>query len=253
MAKLPIALQLYSLSLDDVIEHELPGMLEAVGKMGYDGVEFSGYHNHSAKELRSMLDNAGLKVAGTMLYSLEELLGDEFKRTVELNHILGNQILIVYDFAESRRDSLAAWQDACALFNEFAERLRPEGMRIGHHYRNIVDEWPPVDGEMPWEIFGDNTSADVIMQLDTSAAVLSGFDPVSYLERYPGRSTTIHLKNVHRLGEDTSGSKTRWDDIFRICESTGGTEWYVIEQESHPWSRLETVERCLKAMRAIGK
>jgi hypothetical protein len=26
-----------------------------------------------------------------------------------------------------------------------------------------------------------------------------------------------------------------------------------IEQEAHPWSRLETVERCLKAMRAIGK
>jgi sugar phosphate isomerase/epimerase len=252
MKKLPIALELYSLSLDDSIEHELPGMLEAVGKMGYDGVEFSGYHNHGAKELRSILDNAGLKVAGTH-HSLEDLLNDEFKRTVELNHILGNKILIVYNFAESRRNSLAAWRDTCALFDELAEKLKPEGMRIGHHYRNTVDEWPPVEGEMPWEIFGDNTSADVIMQLDTSAALSSGIDPVSYLERYPGRSTTIHLKGVYQLAEDPSKSKTRWDDIFRICESTGGTEWYIIEQEAHPWPRLETVERCLKAMRAIGK
>ena len=63
MATIPIALQLYSIRHD--CEKDLPGTLEAVAKMGYDGVEFAGYYGRSAGELRKLLDDLGLRVAGT--------------------------------------------------------------------------------------------------------------------------------------------------------------------------------------------
>ena len=44
---------------------DLPGTLAAVAKMGYTGVEFAGYYDRNAKELRTMLDDLGLKCCGT--------------------------------------------------------------------------------------------------------------------------------------------------------------------------------------------
>ena len=45
MARIPIALQLYSIRHD--CEKDLPGTLKAVARMGYDGVEFAGYYGYS--------------------------------------------------------------------------------------------------------------------------------------------------------------------------------------------------------------
>src|ERR1035438_10540160 len=50
--KIPVGLQLYSLR--EQCKTDLPGMLTAVSKIGYRGVEFAGYHGRSAKELRQL-------------------------------------------------------------------------------------------------------------------------------------------------------------------------------------------------------
>ena len=70
---IPIALQLYSIRHD--CERDLPGTLQAVAQMGYDGVEFAGYYGRSAEELRAMLDDLGLAVAGTHI-GIDTLLGE---------------------------------------------------------------------------------------------------------------------------------------------------------------------------------
>jgi len=104
MTSIPIALQLYSIRHD--CEKDLPGTLEAVAKMGYDGVEFAGYYGRSAKELRQMLDDLGLRVAGTHI-RLPTLQGDALAETVAFNRDLGNRFLIVSSLAEERRSSFA--------------------------------------------------------------------------------------------------------------------------------------------------
>ena len=63
MSRIPIALELYSVR-EDAAE-DTTGTLEAVAKMGYEGVEFAGYYGHSAEDLRKMCDDLGLQVIGT--------------------------------------------------------------------------------------------------------------------------------------------------------------------------------------------
>ena len=46
MARIPIALQLYSVRKD--CEADLPGVLKQVAEMGYEGVEFAGYYGRTA-------------------------------------------------------------------------------------------------------------------------------------------------------------------------------------------------------------
>ncbi len=250
MARIPIGLQLYSVRED--CARDLPGTLEAVAKMGYEGVDFAGYYDRSADELRRMLDDLGLKVAGTHI-RLDTLLGDELERTVEFERTLGNKFLIVPGLPEERRCCRDAWLETAEIFNEIAERLKPHGMKTGYHNHHI--EFTPMEGEMPWDTFFGNTSDDVVMQMDTGNALHGGADPVPFMERYPGRADTVHLKEYSATNDKAliGEGDTRWDDFFRLCESTGGTEWYIVEQESYAYPPLECVERCLKALKEMGK
>src|SRR5439155_26936377 len=102
VAKIPIALQLYSVRED--CARDLPGTIAAVAKMGYAGVEFAGYYDRSAAELRKLLDDHSLRCAGTHT-GLNTILGDELDRTIEFNRTIGNRYLIVPGLPKERRDS----------------------------------------------------------------------------------------------------------------------------------------------------
>src|ERR1051325_10221058 len=87
MARIPIALQLYSVRHD--CAQDLPGTLKAVARMGYEGVEFAGYYGRSAQELRTMLDDLGLKCAGTHT-PIPTVLPDQMESTAEFARTLGH-------------------------------------------------------------------------------------------------------------------------------------------------------------------
>jgi sugar phosphate isomerase/epimerase len=250
MAKIPIGLQLYSVRED--CARDLPGTIKAVAEMGYVGVEFAGYYERSAAQLRKMLDDNGLKCCGTHI-GIETLLGDQLKRTVEFNQTIGNRFLIVPGLPEEYRNSREAWRKTAHVFSDIAEKLKPLGMRTGYHNHTI--EFQPLDGETPWDTFFGNARPDVVMQFDTGNAMHGGADPVPYLERYPGRATTVHLKEYSKAGKPAliGEGDVPWRRVFELCEKSGGTEWYIVEQEVYAMPPLECVKLCLENLRKMGK
>lgn len=250
MTRIPIALQLYSVRED--CARDLPGTLEAVARMGYEGVEFAGYYGYEATALRRMLDDLGLKVAGAHV-GIDTLLGDELERSVEFHKTLGNRFLIVPGLPEARRNARAAWLETARLMNEIAERLRPHGMSTGYHNHHI--EFQPLDGELPWDTFFGNTRPEVIMQFDVGNALHGGADAATFLKRYPGRAVTVHVKEFSQTNDKAliGEGDVAWDEIFHLCETIGGTEWYIVEQESYAYSPLECVDRCLQNLKRMGK
>ena len=250
MPNIPIALQLYSVRED--CKQDLPGALKAVADMGYDGVEFAGYYDRAAEELRTMLDDLGLICCGSHL-GLDTLLGDELMKTVEFNKTLGNPFLICPGLPEERRNSRTAWLETAGVFNEISAKVRPLDMWTGYHNHHI--EFTEMDGELPWDTFFGNTDKDVVMQLDTGNALHGGADVVPFLERYPGRALTVHLKEYSTSNDKAiiGEGDIRWDEIFTLCETTGATQWYIVEQESYAYPPLECVDKCLKKLREMGK
>ena len=251
MAKIPIAIQLFSIRED--CARDLPGTLEAVANMGYDGVEFAGYHGRSANELRKMLDDLKLKVAGTHLW-IETLLGDEFDKTIEFNRILGNKFLIVPAFPEDKRKSKSGWLEMAQIMNEIAVKLRPEGMRVGYH--NHAIEFQQLEGEMPWDTFFGATVRDVVMQLDTGNAIGGGLTPdgiLAIIKKYPGRANTIHLREFSSTNDRAiiGEGDIKWKELFSLCQTIGGTEWYVVEQGSKTLPPLECARRCIQNLRKM--
>lgn len=248
--KIPIALELYSVRKE--CAQDTAGTIQAVAKMGYRGVEFAGFYGKDAKTLRKILDDCGLKCCGSHT-PLPDLLGDKLQKTIEFNQTLGNKFLIVPGLPKDRTASRQAWLDTAKLFNELSDKVAPQGMCVGYHNHTI--EFKPFDGELPWDTFFGNTRKEVIMQFDTGNAMHGGGDATVFLKKYPGRAVTVHCKPFSNakpdaiIGED----ELPWKDIFQLCETIGNTEWYIVEYERPNVPALEAVEKCLLAMKQMGK
>ena len=227
--KIPFGLQLYSVREECAKDPE--GTITAVAKMGYKAVEFAGYHGRDAKALRKLLDDTGLKCCGTHI-GLDTLLGDNLPKTIEFNQTLGNKFLIVPSLPGKYTKSRQGWQEAADVFNELADKVKPHGMRVGYHNHSI--EFKPLEGELPWDTLFNRTKKEVAIQFDTGNGVAQGGDPLKFLKRNPGRVASVHVKPYSKskpnalIGDD----EQNWPEIFRLCETVAGVEWYIIEYES---------------------
>jgi sugar phosphate isomerase/epimerase len=249
MSNHKIAVQLYAVR--DACAEDLPGTLERIARMGYNGVEFAGYYGYTAQDLRKMLADNGLKVAGSHV-AIEHLLEDEFEKTVEFHLALGNKYLIVPYLGNYVKGTRESWLDAAHLVDAISQRLTPHGLRTGYHNHGI--EFELIDGETPWDTFFGNTRPEVVMQIDVGNSLqMGGVDAVPYLERYPNRAATVHFKDYKPgnpnviIGE----GDVRWSEVFRLCEQSS-TEWYIVEQEAESIPSLDCADRSLKALRDMG-
>ncbi len=244
---IPVGVQLYSVRQEAA--KDLPGVLAEIAKMGYKGVEFAGYYGWEKrpKELRKLLDDNGLKCCGTHT-GLNTLQGDALKATAELHTILGNPYLIAPSLnAEDEED----WMALAETFNEIADKAAELGMQVGYHAH--AGDFRKLGDTTPWEIFFDNTRKDVIMQLDTGNCMAGNGNPVAILKKYPGRSVTVHLKeHGGPKGAVIGQGDMPWKETFEVCESTGGTLWYIVEHETGEVP-LESVRGCIEGLRKMGR
>jgi len=246
--RIPVGLQLYSVRRE--AEKDLAGVIAQVAEMGYEGVEFAGYYGWSSEKIRKLLDQHGLKCCGTHA-QLPSLLGDEFAATVEFNKTIGNKYLIAPGIPGNMRpDSKAAWVLFARLMSEIAHKAGEHGMRAGYH--NHDWEFKPLGKDIPWEVFAANSDKSVVLQVDIGHILRAGADPAKSMERYPGRLTTVHVKDFSKTKRDplVGEGEVDWPAMFRICQGAGGAEWYIIEDESasQPLQRVKADLQNLKRL-----
>jgi len=249
--KIPIGLGLWSVRQQ--CEKDLPGVLKAIGEMGYDGVEFAhSYYGHEAPAIRKLLDDNGLACCG-MHMGLPMLDGEAFDATVKIHKTLGTPYLIIASLPRRNTESVQALVETGKKFNALSKKLADHGMKIGYHCHG--GDFEPVEGKIPWVVFGENTDPEVILQLDIGNAIGGGGDAIAMLKHFPGRSISVHLKeHGGPAGAVIGEGDVNWKEVFQICESTGGTKWYVVEDETREGPEsIEAVRRCLQSLRKMGK
>jgi sugar phosphate isomerase/epimerase len=247
-AKIPVGLQLYSVRNE--CAKDLAGTIAAVAKMGYQGVEFAGYYETSAKDLRKLLDDHGLRCCGTHT-AFDTLSDANLAATIEFNQILGNRFLIVPYLAVEGDHARQTWLDYAARFNVLADKVKTHGMWVGYH--SHAGDFKPIEGVMPWDLFFGNTRVEVCMQIDTGNTRDGGGDPIAFLKKYPSRSRTIHLKEYSATNKNAilGEGDIPWQTVFTLCETTGNTEWYIVEEEKEAYPPLTAVDLCLKNYRKL--
>jgi sugar phosphate isomerase/epimerase len=246
--KIPLGLQLYTVR--EECKKDFAGTIAKVAKMGYNGVEFAGFYDKPAKDVRKMLDDNGLLCFGSHT-AIDLLSNEKLAATMEYNKTIGNKFVIVPYLERKQLTTKAAWLEKAKTFNELADKTRAEGVHIGYHAHQ--GDFEKIDGETPWDILFGNTPKEICMQLDTGNCMQGGGDPVAILKKYPGRSLTIHLKEYSKTNKKAliGEGDVKWKEIFEVCESTGGTQYYILEEESGAYPPLESAEKSLKNFKKI--
>jgi len=244
---IPVGLQVYSVRV--AAEKDLAGTLAKVATMGYEGVEFAGWYGHSAKDIRKILDDNGLVCCGS--HTPWEALADaKLADTIAFNKTIGNKYLVCPWLKPDEANPKQMWLTYAKRFNELAQKVKSHGMQVGYH--NHAHDFAPVDGTTGWDLLASNTSKEVILQIDTGNALDGGGDPLVYLKRYPGRATTIHIKEHSKTNPKAliGEGDINWAEVLRLCRS-GGTKWYIIEEEKEGLDPLTAVDQSLKNFKKL--
>jgi sugar phosphate isomerase/epimerase len=246
-----ISLQLYSIRGD--CGKDFDKALAEVAEMGFDAVEFAGYHKYDgdAQGLRKQLDSLGLKVCGTHI-GTGTLVGDALMKTVDFHKTIGCKYLIVP--GDGRFSQTDGSKELAEIFNKAAEQLKKVDMYCGYH--NHTHEFKKDGDTTYWELFAQRTCDDVVLQQDVGWTTTAGQDAAALIRKYPGRSKIIHCKPavVGGAGKPIIGEDSvKWAEIITACKEAGGTEWLTVEQEAYlpNTSPMECVKLSLAGLKSI--
>ena len=257
--KRPLGIELYAVRGE--LTKDLPATLRAVAEIGYEVVEFyAPYFQWTpvyAKEVRTMMDDLGLKCFSTHNHLISFTPGDGMARAIELNQILGARHLVLSSAGREPRGA-DAWKKLCEQLTEATNQLLPHGLTAGFH--NHQTEWVKVDGDLRiMDLIAANTPKEFVLQFDVGTCMEAGADPVAWIKANPGRIKSLHLKDwAPGADADQKGYRvlfgegvTPWAEIITAAEAVGGVEFYLMEQEGSRYSEFDTARRCLESWKAL--
>lgn len=222
-----IGMELYTVR--SLTAKDLAGTLAQLAKIGYKEVEFAGYFNHPAPEIRSMLDQDGLTAPAVHVAITDiENQGD---KTFGDAKTIGHQWIVVASLPRGQRETADDWKKVAARFNAAGEKVKAAGFRFGFHNHN--DVFKKVGDDLPIDILMRETDPSLVSyEMDVYWVVNGGGNPVELLQRYPGRFTLLHLKDSmgapeHKMADVGAGTI----DFKTILARAKGVEHYFVERD----------------------
>ncbi|MGB2591672.1 MAG: sugar phosphate isomerase/epimerase [Candidatus Acidiferrum sp.] len=187
-----VGLQLYT------VRNEMPkdfeGTIAKVAETGYKEVEFAGYFDHSAKDVRAIVDKNGLTAPSTHIGY--DLLENKLPEMIEVAHVIGHKY-IVCPWIDEKQRTADGWKRAAELFNKTGEATEKAGIQFCYHNHSF--EFSPVeglDGKGAYDFLLAETNPKYVkMEMDLCWISVAGKDPVSYFNKYPGRFPMVHVKD----------------------------------------------------------
>lgn len=239
MSRIPVALQMYTLR--DAAAKDFPGTLREAARIGYEGIELAGTGGMTARDLKELLGDLGLRIAGSHV-GLADLEGN-LMAALDYNAELGNPYIVCPWLPEDRRGSASAYASLGALFNRVGEACQTRGMTFCYH--NHAFEFDVFDGKPGLDILFESSDPKLVQaELDTYWVQFGGHDPVAYLRKLSGRAPLVHLKDMtgdaSRTFAELGQGVMDWDAILPAC-AEAGAKWLIVEQDSCQRPPLESV------------
>lgn len=205
------SVQLYSVR--DAISHDLQGAIARIADIGFTQVEPYDFVE-SADQLEVAFAATGVTAPSAHAPVIDS---DEPARTFEAANRLG--ITTVIDpFIPSER-----WQSAddvkaiAERVSTLAEEAARHGLRFGYHnhqweFTNVVD------GRPAYELFVEQISAEVVLEVDTFWATVGGADVPALLRGLGERVQLLHIKDG-KAGGDIATSLPSSDSALVVPEA----------------------------------
>jgi sugar phosphate isomerase/epimerase len=236
--KLPLGFQVWTIR--EQLIKDFAGTLKMMAGLGYQCVEMCsppGYESSGfgplmklkAKEMRQIINDAGLAFESTH-YGMDELrksLGERIEFAAES----GQKQMILSSFGLPQKATMSDWMKAADELNKFGVETKKSGIQMGFHNHN--GEFAEIEGKLIYDALLKQFDPELVKMQFQVAVISIGFKAATYFEKFPGRFISAHLadwspaekKNVI-LGKGV----VDWKEFFASIEK-GGVKNVFVEMD----------------------
>lgn len=244
--KRPLGVQLYTVRKQ--AEKDLPGVLAAIRKIGYEKVEtYWNVYTHPAPELKQLINDHGLRVpSGHFNY-------DGLEGKFDYAAALGVEYMICPMLPKKGWNSLDSFKKAADQFNLWGEQAKKRGMRLGFHNHNYefrdLSKAPKgvvtSGGAIGFDTLMSRTDPSLVcLEMDCYWITQAGRDPLEMFKTLGNRIEMLHLKDrkpgfppsqkMNKAAEHFTPAGTGtidWKSILATAQ-TNGVRHMFVEQDS---------------------
>jgi sugar phosphate isomerase/epimerase len=225
-----VGVQLYSFR--DIIRADIPGTLSAISKMGFSGIESWGYDGKffgiPAREFKAICSDLGLEIYSTHTGITEANAVFYCEQALEA----GMEYLILPSMMGRPVATIADYQRVAEEMNRIGEICNQHEVRFAYHNHDF--EFRPIDGVLPYDILLMETEPGLVsFQADTYFFAKLGLNPIDFFKNYPGRFSSLHLKDLGLDGQSCIiGNGVVDFKAIMDNQDLAGTKLLIYEQES---------------------
>lgn len=237
MSQFQVGYQLYSVR--DEMQADMAGTLKQISSMGYTHVEFAGFFDHSAKEVRKMLDENHL--SGFSVHQGYLPLLEKPEETIQYLQTVGVKYYIIPYLPEERHRTEDGFQKTILLLQAAVKLLEGSGISLMYH-----------NHDFEFKALGNDLKIDRLLdavpqmgpEFDTCWIKYAGYSPEEYLMKYRGRIEVAHLKDfVGQIRPEATQQENGFEyrpigqgvqDIPSIVKAAeeAGVQYLVVEQDA---------------------
>ena len=247
-----VGLQLYSLR--DDIGKDLQGSLKKIAEIGYTHLEAAGYsdgkfYGLEPADFKAMVEDLGMKMSSSHL----TFKSDEVGKVLNAHKMLGVKYMVWPWLGQEHRESIETYSSVAEKFNTIGTMCADNGMKFGYHNHDF--EFNPVEGKIPYDLLLELTDPELVfMQIDLYWIAYAGKDPVAYFEKYPGRFSTWHVKDM-AAGEtkemtEVGSGIINYAELFTHAHTAGMKEFFI-EQDVIKGDGFESVRKSFDHINSI--
>lgn len=228
-AQTDFGLQLYTLR--DVITDDPEATIRQVADFGYTQIEsYDGpmgmWWGMGNTGYKSLLDELGMTAI-----SAHANVFEEFERKANEAAEIGLTFIVCPWVGP--QESMDDFRQIADQFNDMGETANDLGLRFAYH--NHAYSFEELEGELPQDVMMNITDPDLVeYQMDIYWVVAAGEDPAAWMEKYPGRFTTCHVKDLAQADEPESTvlgtGSIDYGQLLPISREFG-METFIVEQE----------------------
>jgi sugar phosphate isomerase/epimerase len=145
---------------------------------------------------------------------------------------------------------LDGWKQNADAFNKIGAACKAAGMTFSYHNHNI--EFHKVGDVTPYDYLIQNTDPALVgMEMDIGWVVACGADPVAYLNKYPTRFRSLHIKDLKNEGIPNTNGKmvsaiigqgiVDWKKLLPVIHKTKVERAFLEIEEPYVPSPMEMV------------
>lgn len=224
-------LQLYTLR--DVIAEDPEATIRQVADFGYTQLEsYDGpmgmWWGMGTTGYKNLLDELGMSPISSHANVFEE-----FERKANEAAEVGLTFIVCPWVGP--QETMDDFRRIADQFNEMGEIANNLGLRFAYH--NHAYSFEELEGELPQDVMMNITDPELVeYQMDIYWVVAAGHDPAEWMQKYPGRFTTCHVKDLAQ-GEEPESTvlgtgSIDYKQLLPVSQEYG-MEGFIVEQEAY--------------------